>query len=178
MKNEMVPLGERLRYMQLFRMAMVVLLLAARLVSPEVAQVPLGTALATMGGYVLVVALSEVLWRFGGRRNLPLFGLMLLVDGVFLAYMGYQTGGNLSPVRYLVLVHLIVVTLLASYRTGLKLALWHSLLLFVVFHAQRRGSSNPSTRPTGPFPGPTTSGSPPSWSPSGWWPSARRPSPP
>ena len=30
-----------------------------------------------------------------------------------------------------------------SYRTGLKLALWHSLLLFVVFHAQRANVLDP-----------------------------------
>jgi len=136
MQNEMVPLGERLRYMQLFRLTTVALLLVARLVSPEIGQVPLASVVAAIGGYTLAFSLSEVLWRFSGRRNLPLFGAMLLVDGVFLAYMGYATGGTVSPVRYLILVHLIVVTLLASYRTGLKMALWHSMLLFVVFHAQ------------------------------------------
>jgi len=30
----------------------------------------------------------------------------------------------------------VAVSLLASYRTGLKIALWHSLLLFVVLYAQ------------------------------------------
>ena len=38
--------------------------------------------------------------------------------------------------RFLVYLHLVAVSLLASYRTGLKIALWHSLLLFVVLYAQ------------------------------------------
>ena len=41
--------------------------------------------------------------------------------------------------------HLVAVSLLASYRTGLKIALWHSLLLFVVLYAQAaRAASRPS----------------------------------
>jgi diguanylate cyclase (GGDEF)-like protein len=40
-------------------------------------------------------------------------------------------------------VHVIAVVLLASYRTGLKLALWHSLLLLVGFHAQQGGMLEP-----------------------------------
>ena len=153
MQNEMVPLSERLRYMQLFRITTVALLLLARFVSPEVGQIPLGMAVFAMGGYTLAFSATEALWRLSGRRNLPVFGVMLLVDGVFLAYMGYATGGTLSPVRYLVLIHLIVVTLLASYRTGLKMALWHSMLLFVVFHAQEAQLLEPVDRAYRELPG-------------------------
>ena len=48
----------------------------------------------------------------------------------------YATGGTHSPMRFLIYLHLVAVSLLASYRTGLKIALWHSLLLFVVLYAQ------------------------------------------
>ncbi len=153
MHQDMVPLGERLRYMQLFRLTAVALLLVGRLVSPELGQAPFGTVLLATGTYTLAFSVTEALWRYGGRRNLPLFGAMLLVDGVFLGYMGYATGGTLSPVRYLILVHLIVVTLLASYRTGLKMALWHSVLLFVVFHAQEAGFLQPVERAYRGLPG-------------------------
>jgi two-component system, cell cycle response regulator len=64
---------------------------------------------------------------------------MLIIDGIYLAWATYATGGGASPVRYLIVLHLIAVTLLASYRTGMKLALWHSLLLFVGYHAQESG---------------------------------------
>ena len=48
----------------------------------------------------------------------------------------YATGGTQSPIRFLVYLQLVAVSLLASYRTGLKIALWDSLLLFVVLYAQ------------------------------------------
>ena len=48
-----------------------------------------------------------------------------------------------SPIRFVVYLHLVAVSLLASYRTGLKIALWHSLLLFVVVYAQAAGAVPP-----------------------------------
>ena len=51
----------------------------------------------------------------------------------------YATGGTQSPLRFLIYLHLVAVSLLASYRTGLKIALWDSLLLFVVIYAQAAG---------------------------------------
>ena len=65
------------------------------------------------------------------------FSSLLIVDGVYLAWTSWATGGSSSPVRYLVILHLIAVALLASHRTGMKLALWHSLLLLVVRYAQQ-----------------------------------------
>ena len=37
----------------------------------------------------------------------------------------------------MVVLHVIAVALLASYRTGVKVAVWHSLLLLVVFYARQ-----------------------------------------
>ena len=61
---------------------------------------------------------------------------MLLVDGVYLGFATYVTGGTQSPLWFLLFVHLVAVTLLASYRTGLKIALWHSLVSIVSLYAQ------------------------------------------
>ena len=71
-----------------------------------------------------------------GPLGLPLLSAMLLIDGLYLAYAMYMTGATQSPIRFLIYLHLVAVSLLASYRTGLKIALWHSLLLFVVLYAQ------------------------------------------
>jgi diguanylate cyclase (GGDEF)-like protein len=57
----------------------------------------------------------------------------------------YVSGGPGSPLSFLLYLHLIAVTLLASFRTGLKIALWHSLLLFVGFYAQLAGFLEPVT---------------------------------
>ena len=76
--------------------------------------------------------------RCSRARGLPLFGALLIADGVFLAWASWATGGShVSPVRYLIILHLIAVALLASHRTGMKLALWHSLMLLVVRYAQQ-----------------------------------------
>src|SRR5439155_7198584 len=82
---------------------------------------------------------THAAWRVSRRGGLALFGFMLMLDGVYLAWLGHLTGGGASPVRYLILAHLVGVALLASYRTAMKVALWHSLLLLVVYYGQRDG---------------------------------------
>jgi diguanylate cyclase (GGDEF)-like protein len=89
------------------------------------------------GIYLALTLAGHGVWRLSRRGGLGVFGLALIVDGVFLAWASYATGGASSPVRYLIILHLIAVALLASYRTGMKLALWHSLLLLVVRYAQQ-----------------------------------------
>ena len=55
----------------------------------------------------------------------------LLLDGLYLATMVGLTGGAASPLRFLLYVHVVGVTLLCSYRTGLKLALWDTVLFLL-----------------------------------------------
>ena len=88
------------------------------------------------GGYLLLVALTEVARRRSRRLSLATLAAMLLVDGVYLGFATYITGGTQSPLWFLLFVHLVAVTLLASYRTGLKIALWHSLVSIVALYAQ------------------------------------------
>ena len=137
--HEVVPLAERLRYMQLFRFLIAGLVLVAAAVAPDERSVGLGNLLWATAGYLFASLVTEGLWRLRRSRGLTLFGAMLIADGVYLAWTSYVTGGTTSPLRYLILLHLIVVSLLASYRTGLKLALWHSLLALVTYHAQEAG---------------------------------------
>ena len=63
-------------------------------------------------------------------------GAAVLTDGVFMAIVLTLGGGSGTALSFLLYIHLVAVTLLASYRTGLKVALWHSLLFFCVFYAQ------------------------------------------
>ena len=87
--------------------------------------------------FLIVLALgAQAFWQISRRRGLALFGVTLIVDGLYLASVSYATGATASPLRLLILVHIIAVALLASYRTSLKIALWHSMLLFVVFYGQ------------------------------------------
>ena len=136
--GEVVPLAERMRYLHLFRLTAAAAVVASVLATPTAWTAGRETILAA-AGYALGSVLGLWLWSRSRRRNLPLFGAFLLVDGVFLATIVYANGGLASPFRYVILLHLVTVSLIASYRTGLKLAIWHSLLLMVVTEAQRVG---------------------------------------
>ena len=84
----------------------------------------------------MLAAVAEFVRRRAGRHGFTVMSALLIVDGLYLAYAMYITGATQSPIRFLIYLHLVAVSLLASYRTGLKIALWHSLLLFVVLYAQ------------------------------------------
>lgn len=137
--GEIVPLTDRIRYMQWLRAALVISVVIVGVVTPQARVVALADLMVASGVYALVSLAGEALWRRWPGRGLLLFGGMLLLDGLYLAAAVYATGGNASLARHLILLHLIAVTLLASYRTGLKLALWHSLLLIFVHNLQKAG---------------------------------------
>ncbi len=140
--GESVPVMERLRVMQLLRLAAIALTLASAYAAPEVVQpdgelrwqAVQGTLL--YAGFVLIAELAA---RSLKERAVALFSGLLMVDGLWLASTWYLTGQQGSPVQYLILLHLGAVSLLASYRTGLKLAMWHSLLLYAVYNGARPG---------------------------------------
>lgn len=137
--NELVSLSERMGLLQALRAGLALVVVCSSVFAAKF----VGAAFSDVAGptvlYLLVTAAVEGVRRLGKARGLyAVFG-MLLLDGVYLAWITYLTGGTESPLRFLVHLNLIAVTLLASYKTGLKIALWHSLLFFVVFHAQLAG---------------------------------------
>jgi diguanylate cyclase (GGDEF)-like protein len=137
--SDLVPLRERLLYLRVLRavLAAMVVLDAALLPNPHRAQFLVVASLAL--GYVLLAWAIEGVWRLMKRPGLWLFGALLIFDGIYLTAATYLAGGWRGGVQYLILVYLAAVTLLGSYRTGLKVALWQSLLLISVFYAQRGG---------------------------------------
>jgi diguanylate cyclase (GGDEF)-like protein len=138
LSSEMVSLSERLSRMLAVRIGCVLVVLTSGIFGITMAETGVNILLLSL----LYIGLSfsiEGLRRMSGNRGLLLISAMLLVDGVYLAWTTYASGGAQSPLRILLYVHLIAVTLLASYRTGLKIALWHSLLLFVGFYSQLAG---------------------------------------
>lgn len=138
-RHELVPLTERLLYLRILRVAIGVVSVIDAVLLPHATRVSLATTVGVAVGYVGICLVLEGLWRLLHGRRLWLFGLLLIIDGVYLAYVEYLEGGLSSPIRYLVLVHLAAVTLLASYRTGLKVAVWHSLMALAAFAAQQAG---------------------------------------
>ena len=137
--SEFVSLTERMGFLHGLRagfavVALTFVALMSRDLDASLTEVGLATA-----AYLSLAAVAEFIRRHDKGRRVSVVGWMLLVDGVYVAWLMYMTGGTQSPLRFLAYVHLIAVTLLASYRTGLKIAVWHSLLFFVVYYAQAAG---------------------------------------
>lgn len=139
----------RFRIMQAIRAAAVLLVLVCSLLArPALAPhpdalVPLTLALtgaAVLAGLAVAVCVE---------RALLVLRTMLVVDALWLALAAHVSGGSSSPVLYVVLLHLAAVTLLASYRTGVALALLESGLLLGLHGAVTAGWLE-RTSPAGP----------------------------
>jgi two-component system, cell cycle response regulator len=140
---EVVPLADRMRYMQGFRLLLVGVVALVVALSPEGhAAGPEIFALVTLG-YLGLALGARLAWGVTRGAGPALFTSMLIVDGLYLAWAAYATGSGASPIRYLIILHIITVALLASYRTGMKMAFWHSLLLLVVYYNQEGGLLDP-----------------------------------
>jgi len=135
-ESGLVPLADRLRYMQTFRVCTALAAVLCWLGLPTtrgLTAIQLGIITAS---YLGVSLLTIGVWRLPRRTAVAVYGFVLLVDGLYLSAISYLTSGMAAPLAYLVLVHLIAVTLLASFRTGLKVAMWHSLLVGVASQLQ------------------------------------------
>jgi len=141
--SDLVPLADRLRYLTMFRIAAA----ALTVIFVELQWVGAGadTSLiikATLA-FIFFAGAGYALWSRLPGRGLFLFGSLLIADGVFLVWVSFATGGAASPLRFLILLHLITVALLASYRTAVKLAIWHSMLLFGILYLEQAGLFQP-----------------------------------
>jgi diguanylate cyclase (GGDEF)-like protein len=123
--------GERLLVLQLVRVlgAVAILAVPALVGDPRLALVPLAL------GYLLVTGAIELFRRRRPERAAALLSGTVLVDGVVVAIAIAMTGGYRSPLLFLVFLDVMAVTVLASYRTGLKLAIWCALLLLLAHAA-------------------------------------------
>ena len=135
-RADYASLNDRMRYLFALRLAVALVALISGAARPEALGVPYASIAGVTGGYVLLSVALEVGRRRSSRFGYSLLTVLLLLDGMYLAAVTYATGGTQSPFRFLIYLHLVAVSLLGSYRTGLKIALWHSLLLFVVLYAQ------------------------------------------
>src|SRR3712207_2657596 len=135
--TELVPIADRLRYLQGFRILLTVVVGLVAVLNRDRLNLPVAELGAMTGAYLALSFAAYGAWSWLKRGGLAVFGGLLILDGVYLACASFATGAADSPVRYLIILHLIAVALLASHRTGMKLALWHSLLLLVVHYAEQ-----------------------------------------
>jgi two-component system cell cycle response regulator len=138
-RSELVSLAERVASLQAMRLGFAAIVLAVAVFAPAARSASMLPIAVGTGLYLLLLALPQVITRFRRGIVLPVLGGTLLIDGIYLAFVTYATGGTQSPLRFLVYVHVVAVTLLSSYRTGFKIAAWHSLLMFMAFYAQSAG---------------------------------------
>jgi len=137
--DEYTALSDRMGYLLVLRLAMAGVAVTWSTIRPEALGTPFTTLAGVSLGYVVIAGVAELLRRRANRLGFAVLSGLLILDGLYLAYAMYVTGATQSPIRFLIYLHLVAVSLLASYRTGLKIALWHSLLLFVVLYAQAAG---------------------------------------
>ena len=129
------PVANRLLVLQIVRVLGAAAVLA---VTAIVGELRPALALGVLC-YLAVLAASE-LARTRARVRMELFvSSIVLLDGLALALAISTTGGNQSALLFLVFLEVVAVTLLVSYRAGLKLAIWCALLLLLAHAAADAG---------------------------------------
>ena len=134
-EGDLTPLGDRLALLQGLRVVGAVAVIA---IPALTGTLPDGLVLVAIA-YVSMTVIIEGSRHVARVRVPGLVSAMLLVDGVFLGLAVTVTGGARSPLLFLVFLDVLAVTLLVSSRTGLKIALWCALLLFLGQAAVRAG---------------------------------------
>ncbi len=131
---EVAPLSHRVAAMSGYRVAEIAVLAVLALVDGHLDPSQDGLI---AGIYVLTTGLFSaciVIRRPGVAVRA--FGLSLLVDGVFLQYVHERLGHQVA-VDVVLAAQLVAVCLLASFRTGLKLGVWQSLLMVVAWKSEQ-----------------------------------------
>ena len=134
MAGDLAPLRRRLGALFVLRLGLAWAVLAATAVMPKVIGVSLQRIAPVVALYLLSAVAVEVYRQLRGGLPTVVMGATVLADGIFMTGVLTVAGGPGTPMTFLLYVHLIAVTLLASYRTGLKIALWQSLLLAVAYY--------------------------------------------
>jgi len=141
---DLAPLRVRLLLLQILRLALAGVTAATGFLLPGPLGRHLGPGLAALSvTYAISSTGLELVRRRLARRSAALVGGLVLFDGAYLAVVMGLTGGPQSVLAFLVLVHVIAVTLLLSFRNGLKAALWHTLLLFMLSWLVQAGVVSP-----------------------------------
>jgi diguanylate cyclase (GGDEF)-like protein len=129
-------LSDRMSHLLGLRFAIGLIIAAWAALRPEALIVEFRVVAIGTAAYLALAVTGELVRRRSTRLAYAVMTALLLIDGLYLMAAMYVTGGTQSPIRFIAYLQLVGVSLLASYRTGLKMALWDSLLLFVMLYAQ------------------------------------------
>lgn len=133
--SELRSITDRAGHLWLLRVGFAVVVVAACAAWPSVTSVSATWIACAAACYLVVSTGALAVVRSGRTVALPALQAGLLLDGIVLAAAVAITGGAFSPLSPLLGVHVVGVTLACSYRTGLKLALWNTLLYLWVVQA-------------------------------------------
>ena len=136
--DELLAIEERIQWMQLCRLGMLAALpvLGFATSAPPATIRMLGVVSA---GWMVFAVLASLLARIGRRAAVTTMTLTLLGDGVVSAVGWHQLHDLRGSVGMLIMLYTMAVTLVTTFRTGIKMALWQSLLALLVLDAQAAG---------------------------------------
>ncbi|MBU2666331.1 hypothetical protein KOI35_22775 [Actinoplanes bogorensis] len=95
---------------------------------------PYGEAPVWLGWGVAWPAITA-LTLFAGRFARMALTATLLGDGLLLGAAGWALGDLAGRMGVLIVLHAVAVTLFASFRTGVRIAFWHSLVAMLLIDA-------------------------------------------
>ncbi len=132
--GEVLPLSRRVALVMAWRSLLattaVGLLLPADAARARQVALVAASHLAVTGGFSLLAP------RVRRGIAIRLFGVGMLLDAVFLQYL-HEMLDQVPAIDLAVAANLVLVCLVASFRTGLKIGLWQSLLLLLVARAEQ-----------------------------------------
>ncbi|MCW2539139.1 MAG: Response regulator pleD [Frankiales bacterium] len=138
-RRGLVPLADRIRWATALRLG----LLAAAIVLWQALpseRADVGLPLPPMAvGYLVLCLLTPLSPRVGRQFAIAIASAGLLADGLCGAILLVSLGGPTGMVTYLIVVHVMGVCLLMSFRSGIKVALWHSIAVMCAIEMVRDG---------------------------------------
>ena len=111
--DEYTALSDRMGYLLLLRIAMAVVVVAWSALRPETLGMSFIGLVGVSVAYVAAAFAAEVGRRRVGRFAFTVMNALLILDGLYLACGMYVTGATQSPIRFLIYLHLVCVSLLA-----------------------------------------------------------------
>lgn len=131
--------GKRFGALHGVRLGTAAITLAVALIGPAGIDLPLRPVILLTAAFLLVTTAAEAVRRLIDHPARTLGRGLLLIDGAYIAAVLALSGGPESRLAFLAVGHIVAVTLLTSSRTGLKIALWQSLLLIVGYYLRLGG---------------------------------------
>jgi diguanylate cyclase (GGDEF)-like protein len=130
--HELTSLDERLGLLLIVRIGMVVLVVLGALFASGQLAFGIIQVGPVSAAYLVMAAAAEWYRRSDLPGRMLIHRVILPLDAVYLAIVATPSGGPSSPLIVLFAVQLIAVTLLASERAGIRIALWDSFLFVVI----------------------------------------------